>query len=257
MSFHRILALSRHNLRLTIHDPAPLIVYLLMPLIMMAFLRPTFRLVLLASGQSGSNGAEMAVPGMTGMFAFFWVSIVGFNMFREHGWGTWSRLQVSMASMGDIILGKVLPMWLVVSLQLGGLFFISTVVFDLHIHGSIMIVAAIIIVLSLCLVMLAVALVALCHTMDQMIVLANLGALLCGGLGGAIAPVKTLPSWAQTLAHGIPTYWAIRGLQDAIQSTGKTMDGWQCVGILLLFALMFAAIARIRFRFSEAKIADT
>ncbi len=257
MSVRRILALNRHNFLLTIHDPAPLIAYVLMPLILIAFLKPTFRLVLLASGQPGSNGSEMAVPGMTVMFAFFWVSIVGFNLFREHGWGTWDRLRVSQASTGDIILGKVLPLWLVISLQLGVLFCVSTLLFDLHIHGSIAVVAAIIAVLSLCLVILGVALVALCHTLDQMIVLANVGALIFGGLGGAIAPVKTLPDWAQILAHGIPTYWAIRGLQDAIQSTAQTTDGWQCVGVLLVFTLIFATIARVRFRFSETKIADT
>jgi preprotein translocase subunit Sss1 len=58
-------------------DPGSLISLTLMPLVMMAFLKPLARLAL-TNENPGANGSEYTVPAMTTLFAFFLVGFVGF-----------------------------------------------------------------------------------------------------------------------------------------------------------------------------------
>ena len=60
-----------------------LVFLLLMPLLMMAVMKPLFALSLQADGFASASGAEQAVPGMAAMFATFSASFAGFGFFRE------------------------------------------------------------------------------------------------------------------------------------------------------------------------------
>ena len=71
MSPRRSAAIARHEFRVLIDDPSIIVLLLGMPLLMMAFMKPLFRLSLAAEGFSGANGADQAVPGMAVMFAAF------------------------------------------------------------------------------------------------------------------------------------------------------------------------------------------
>src|SRR4051812_34056360 len=93
-----------------------------MPLVVMVFLQPTFRLALKQSGYPSANGAEQAVPGVAVMFSFFLVGLVALAFLREHGFGTWDRLRASPASSGQIILGKLGPLAVTAAVQQATLF---------------------------------------------------------------------------------------------------------------------------------------
>src|SRR5947209_9183011 len=88
----RSAAVARHELRLLRRDPVFLLTFTLMPLIVMAFIKPAFRYMLAAQNGARVNGAEQAVPGVAVMFSMFLVGSVGFAFFREYGWGTWERV---------------------------------------------------------------------------------------------------------------------------------------------------------------------
>ena len=83
MSLVRSLAIAKHELRVLRADWSSLVTLILMPVVMMAFLKPVAR-ISLGESMPGANGSEFAVPGMTVLFAFFLVSYVGFLFFSEH-----------------------------------------------------------------------------------------------------------------------------------------------------------------------------
>ena len=62
MAFRRSSSLFRHNLLLLAADPAPILVTVLMPLVLMAFLQGTGAAVLQAEGFADANGSEQVVP---------------------------------------------------------------------------------------------------------------------------------------------------------------------------------------------------
>src|SRR5881394_3880522 len=122
MSLSRSAAVARHELRLLRRDPVFLLTFTLMPLVVMAFIKPAFRYLVMAPRGRNLNGAEQAVPGAAVMFSMFLVGSVGFAFFRKYGWGTWERVRASWATPAEVMLGKVVVPLLQSALQLSVLF---------------------------------------------------------------------------------------------------------------------------------------
>jgi ABC-2 type transport system permease protein len=127
----------RQNWALLMADPAPIVLLTLMPVVMMTFLQGTSRAVLRGAGYANASGAELVVPGMAVMFAFFGVGFIGTAFFSEHGWGTWDRLRSSRATTMEIVMGKILPSAVLIFGQLVLVFVIGVVAFGMTINGSV------------------------------------------------------------------------------------------------------------------------
>jgi ABC-2 type transport system permease protein len=246
--------MSRHELRMLMDDPGALVFLFVMPLLMMAIMKPLFALSLQAEGFAGASGAEQAVPGMAAMFATFTASFAGFGFFREHGWGTWDRLRASQATTGDIMVGKLGPSLLIAAGQLFGLFAVGVLLLDLVIAGSVAALSLIIVVFALAMVAFGMAITSLSRTSLQLNTYANLLGIVFAGIGGALVPLVVLPDWVQSVARLTPTYWAMQGFLDVI------LEGEGVIGVvgptlvLMVFGAVFATIAAVRFRFEETKI---
>jgi len=85
-------------------------------------------------------------------------------------------------------------------------------------------------------------------------VFANLGAMVCGGLGGALVPLSSLPTWARGAAVITPTYWAMQGFHKVTLGTAGVPDVALPVVVLMLFATAFAVVAAKRLSFEETKV---
>jgi ABC-2 type transport system permease protein len=84
-------------------------------------------------------------------------------------------------------------------------------------------------------------------------VLANLGGVALAGLGGALVPLSTLPGWAEAVAPGTPSYWAMRGFRAVILDGDGAGGVIVPILVLLAFGAVFAVVAAVRFRFDERK----
>ncbi len=242
-----------HEARLARRDPISILVLLVFPVITTAFLKPAFRPALVENGFAHANGAEQVVPGQAVMSAFFVVSLVTFSFFAEHGWATWDRVRASRATSLEIIAGKSVPRVVIAMVQLGALLLAGVVVFGLHIQGSPLALAPLIVAFSICLVLLGVCVAALCRTAQQAGAFAYLGMVLFGAIGGAFVPIEVLPAWARAVAPVTPTYWAMRGMRAVILD-GRGMGGIMVPSAVLLgMAGLFAIIALRRFRFDQTK----
>ncbi|ARZ72343.1 ABC transporter permease [Streptomyces sp. HU2014] len=250
----RIAALVRQDARLLVRDPSPLIVRTVMPLLIMSFMQPLFRAALRADDVRGATGAEQAVPGMAVMFLFFLVNIVGFAMFREHGWNTWDRLRAGPARPFELVAGRLVVPLAVAVVQLAVVFAAGGLLFGLRVTGSYLALVLVGVPLALCVVLVGMALVALCRTISQLSVFANLLALLFAGLGGALTPQSALPDWARPLAPGVPSYWAMRGFTTVILDGGGVGAVLLPAGVLCAFAAGLTAVTLAFFRTEHRKL---
>lgn len=249
----RVWVMARFEARQLLRDPSPLIAMVILPLLIIAFLRPAFKSILGQQGYAGLTGAEQAVPGLTVMFSFFVISFGGLTLFREHGWHTWSRLVVSGARGGEIVLGKMLPLCLLLAVQFSLVFGVSAVLFDFRIRGSSLALLLVFAAHVTALVGLAMLLFALCRTDQQMIVLTNVLTMMFGGFGGALVPVASLSSWAQTVGSFTPGRWAIDGFRAITLQDGSVGQVAAPVGYLVLFGLGAAALAMVLMRSDISK----
>ncbi len=246
-------AIIRHEFRVMVTDPSTVIFLILMPLLMVALMRQLFVGPLAAEGFPQANGSEFAVPGMAVGFAAFSVGYAGFTFFRDHGWGTWDRLRATPATSVDLIAGKVVPTVAVTVLQLGLLFLLGGPLFDFHITGSAVAIAAIIVVLALSLSAFGMAVTAVSRTMQQLNAIGSVGGFAMAMLGGAFVPVSAMPGWAQAIAPVMPTYWAMKGLRSVVLEGGGLGDIVGPVLVMVGFGVLFTVLAAAKFRLEDTK----
>jgi ABC-2 type transport system permease protein len=257
MSLLRSFSVARTSLQLQLRDPASSIVMTILPLIMIAILIPGAKAQLVLSGYPHATGAEQVVPGFAVLFAFLSVTQVSTLFFREYAWGTWDRLRASSASTADIVTGKVVVRFLVQLLQTAIVLAVCALLFGYHPNGSVLAIGIVVIVFTVMLVAFGVMLVALFRTMDQAMVIGNLGGMLMTGLGGALAPVASFPNWAQTVAHFSPAYWVLNALGRLTLEHATLADVLPALGVTLSFAAAFTLVAALRFRSNTVKVGTT
>jgi ABC-2 type transport system permease protein len=199
----------RTELRLLKHDPVPAAVLVGMPLVLMTLLSDAMRSTLASEGYAGAAGSAQTVPGMACVFASFAIAVVGFALFREHGWRTWPRLRAAGLTSRRILAGKLaLPAALVAAQHLV-LFAFGAVALDLDVTGSYTAVALTAAAFGALVLTAGLAAAATLSTIQQVNAVTNLAAMALGGLGGGFVPVASLPDWIEPLAPLSPIYWAM------------------------------------------------
>jgi ABC-2 type transport system permease protein len=137
--------------------------------------------------------------------------------------------------------------------QLGLLFVLGGPLFGLHISGSALAIAVIIVVLALSLCAFGMAITAVSRTMQQLNAIGSMGGFAMAMLGGAWVPVASMPGWAQAIAPVLPTYWAMQAFRTVILDGGGLADVVQPIMILAGFGVLFTVLAAAKFRFEESK----
>ncbi len=249
----RLVALWRHESRIITRQAPLLIASIVMPLVVMVFLQPTFRVALENEGYTNASGAEQAVPGVAVMFSFFIVGVVAVAFLREHGFGTWDRLRASPAAPWEIIIGKLGLLSIVAGLQQGLLFIIGVMGAGLVIRGSVVALALVAAGLVASVLGLGVAVMAVCSTQQQIALVQTLGTMASAGLSGSLTPASLMPEFASVIGPCLPGYWAMRGYRAVLLDGAGVADVLGSVGMLLGFAALFGGVAIIRFRSEEPR----
>ncbi len=247
-------AVSRLQLRLLMRDPVFLIVMFGMPLAIMPLMRETMGLALGASGYAGADGAEQVVPGQMILFGFFVAGSTAFSLFREHGWRTWDRLRASPASPRSLLAGFAIPWTGIHTLFQITLLASGAVFFGLRLDGGSPVALLLLVVsFAFCVVSIVLLGAATFRTVNQVQALVNIGAMVMGGIGGALVPIELLPGWAQGLAPFTPHYWAMEGHLSLFLESGGLGDIWPSLVVLTTIGVVASALATIRFRADETK----
>lgn len=207
---------ATNELRILRRDPVPIVLLFVMPLLLVVVLNPSAAALLGAAGHPGTPGSAQTIPGMATMFGTFAVAILGFTIFREHGWRTWERLEAAPLAPAGVVAGKVaVPTGLLLAQHLA-LFTIGALAFDLPLGRAWTGVAAVAVSFTAFVVAAGLAVTALAQTVQQMNALVNTAALALASLGGALVPVSMLPDWLQAAAPLSPLYWALRGYRAVL-----------------------------------------
>ena len=91
------------------------------------------------------------------------------------------------------------------------------------------------------------------QTVNQVQALINVGAMVFGGIGGALVPLEQLPGWAQAVAPFTPHYWAMQGHRRIFLEAGQVDDVLRAFVVLIAIGGVAAAVGTQRFRADETK----
>lgn len=194
------------------------------------------------------TATEQNVPGYTIFGVFFIVLTLASSFIQEKNDGTFQRILTAPLSKAALLVGKLLPYYLVNLIQIGLMFAVGVGVFDLSL-GNIPALLLVSMAVAAAANGLGLLVAAIGRTEAQVNGLAVLLAIILSALGGMMVPVFVMPGFMQTLARFTPHAWALAGYHDVIIRGLGMRDVLGEVGVLLGFAGLFFVAALWRFRF--------
>lgn len=245
------LTIVAQEFRLLRRDPTPFTILFIMPALSLVLFTPALGAVMREQGYANASGIELALPGMTVMFGSLGAAFLGFAIFREHQWHSWSRLLVSPSPILAILLGKMLvPIVLVTGQQLL-LLALAVAVYDSStpalLHYSLNALA-----FALTITALGLLTAASCRSLQQVNAIIHTLSLLLAASCGAFIPLETLPSWAQIAALITPGYWIVES-QTSLLLTTNEQSNWTGFLCLIAQAGILLTLAAMRFKTDEQK----
>ncbi|MDT0267333.1 ABC transporter permease [Streptomyces sp. DSM 44915] len=236
-ALHRTRALVGYNLLLRLRDPSQLVSYLVTPMVFMLMLQPLYEEAL-------ETGTVHAVTGQLVMFSVFAMAIVGNAIFVEREWRTWDRLRASRAARWELLVGKAVPVFIVLLFQQTVLFVYGIAVIGMPLPVSLPLLLLGMSVWGITLLAMGAALATVVRSRGDLIVACDVGAILVSTIGGTFLPVEMMPDWAQDVAPFSPGYWGLLMLRAAVD--GDAAGTLQPALVCLAIAVATGAFATYR-----------
>jgi len=191
---------------------------------------------------------QQNVPGYTVLGVFFIVGAMASSILAEKREGTFRRLLVAPLPKPILLVGKILPYYLVNLIQIAIMFGAAHLLFGMA-FGDPVALAAISMALAAAATGLGIMIAALGKTDAQGSGLTSLLTLTLSALGGCLMPTFIMPSFLQTLSQFTPHAWAMQGFQDVLVRGYGLTGILPEAGVLLGFAAVFFLIGVWRFKF--------
>jgi len=215
---------------------------------------PAVDLAILApEGTTGNvrpSATEQNVPGYTIFGVFFIVLPLAAGFMRERQDGTFQRILAAPISKWTLLVGKLLPYYVVNLVQIGLMFAVGALVFGVY-FGTLYGLIPISLALAACANGLGLMVAALGKTEAQIGALGVFFAVVLSALGGIMVPTFVMPEVMKMISKLTPHAWALSGYHDVMLRGLGFNDVWQETIVLLGFAAVFFLIALWRFRFTN------
>lgn len=223
--------------------------------------QPLVTLVERMPGQTAADREQMedverfAVPGLAVLFVFLNAQTVARSIYDEKKVGSFRRLLAAPLSKTTLLLGKMLPTFLMGLAQIAVIFAFG--IFGLRLLGlapmtlghSPLAVILVALLVALCSSGVGILIAAIARTENQISGLSSLLLWGMGVLGGGIVPLFLLERFLGPLPMVVPHYWAIRAFNDLLIRGQGLSDVLPEMGALLGFTVLFFAIGLWRFEY--------
>jgi ABC-2 type transport system permease protein len=203
----------------------------------------------ITSGQDIQYSAYAhAFAGMGVQFILFMGLDVGIALLMLRQSGLWQRLRAAPLSRTMLLGSRTVSASLIAGFILLVLFVFARVVFGVHIRGSFAGFVGVCASFSLMTAAFGLMVAALGETVEATRGYSIMATLIMVMLGGAWVPTFVFPPWLRKLTVVVPTRWAMDGLDGMIWRGLGFTSALAPIGVLLLFTLLFGALAVTRFR---------
>ena len=176
------------------------------------------------------------------------ITIVGtlltaMNIVREKEAGTLDQLNVTPIGRGAFIAAKLLPLWFIALVEMTLGLLVAYFVFDVPIRGSLLVVyfgAAIYLVAALGIGLWVSAVV---ETQQQAMFITFFIVLIYLLMSGLFTPMRSMPDWAQWMAHLNPVMYFTRVMRAVLLRGAGFADVVRDIGVLALMGTIMLTLA--------------
>jgi ABC-2 type transport system permease protein len=202
------------------------------------------------------NIVQITVPGLTVLFAFLAALTTARSIYDEKKFGSFRRLQAAPLRKLELFIGKLLPNFLIVLIQVIVIFGASMLILPLLGMDRLTLGDAPIglllatLTLAVCSTSLGILVAGLARSEGQISGLGTMLLFIFAFLGGCIVPLTFFNSQVvNTISQFTPHFYAVSAYRD-IMVRGYGLEAiWLDLVILLVISLVFFAIGTWRFKF--------
>lgn len=194
------------------------------------------------------SSAEQNVPGYTIYGVFLIITTISTSLFREKSEGTLRRLQAAPISRAAILIGKLLPYYLINLIQIGLMLAVGMAVFHISLGEHPWALAPLSLATAAAATGLGLLITSLGRTQEQVSSLSMVLSITLSVLGGLMVPLYVMPDFLQRLSLAIPHAWALNGFLDVMVRGQGIVAEIPAIGALLGYALVFWLVGLWRFR---------
>jgi ABC-2 type transport system permease protein len=192
---------------------------------------------------------EQNVPGYTIFGVFFIVQVIGNTLLREKENGTFNRLLIAPIRRSVLLIGKLIPFYIVNLIQVLVLFAFGYFVFHITLGNSLSGLFVVTLATAAAANALGLLIAAISKSAEQMGPLSGVILIVMATIGGILIPYFEMPVSLQKISFLTPQAWALKGYQDILVRGYDLSAVLPTVGALLIFAVLFYVLALFRFRF--------
>lgn len=201
------------------------------------------------SVQKRPDSVQQNVPAWTIFGIFFIVLTMANGLLREKQSGTSRRLLAAPLSPLVLLIGSLIPYYLVNLLQVAFMFTVGILLFDLDLGQSPLALLVVSMATSAVAIGLGLLVAAVSKSAEQVSGLSLLVITVFAAMGGIMVSRIFMPDLMQAVTHLTPHAWALDGYHDVIVRGLGLKAVLNEVAVLLGFALLFFSLALWRFRF--------
>jgi len=199
------------------------------------------------------SGVQIGVPGFAVLFIFLTAQITARSIYDEKKTGTFRRLLAAPLGKRRMLIGKLIPNFVVVILQVvvmfaAGMFLLPLIGLPaLHLGKDPLALVLLVLSIALCCTTLGILIAAVARTEAQIGGIAALVLWVLAFLGGSFIPLFLINESMATIGQVTPHFWAVTGFYDLLtrgQGLAAILDS---IVILLGFSAVFFALGAWRF----------
>ncbi|WP_454786101.1 ABC transporter permease [Legionella sp. WA2024007413] len=189
------------------------------------------------------------VPGLISVLMFTTLTLLtAMSITAEYEVGTFETLLITPLSAANIILGKVIPHFIVGYLILFMLLIIAVFVFSVPFHGSFLLYLSIMAPYSIGSLAMGLAISAFAKTQFQAVASTNAYILVAVMISGFLFPFSGMPLWAQNIGQVIPLTHFLRITRNIMLKGADLSILWPDIWPILLFMFLIVISAILLFR---------
>lgn len=201
-----------------------------------------------ASAQVPYSGYAHSFAGMSVQFILFAGINMGVAMLVDRQRGVWKRLRAAPLSKGFVLGARTLSGALIGFTTLCVVFAAAVAIFGVRVQGSLVGFVGVLAAFAIMASTLGLLIAALGRTPEATRGVSIFAVLIMVMLGGAWVPTFLFPAWMQRATLAVPTRWAVDGIEAMTWRGLPLASAVPAIAVLLGFAVLFEALALLRFR---------
>jgi ABC-2 type transport system permease protein len=195
------------------------------------------------------KSANVMIPGLLGLVVMFMTTMMtAMGIVREREYGTMEQLVVTPIKPVELMLGKLIPYFLVAAVDFAIVFLAGVYLFDLHFAGNLPVFLGLSLLLVFTTLGFGLLISTLAQNQQQAMQLALFTILPQILVSGLIFPLASMPKIIQYVAYVLPfTHYV--PIARGMFIKGQGLDHlWPQAVVLACYAVAVVAVASLRFR---------